>query len=353
MKLTKIILTAFMTVAVFCGMAIAQNADSALLNNQGVEYYQRGNYSAAVQKFQDAISIDPTNENLYVNLGYTYQSAGDHFNAVKIFKKAIALDPSNLDAHNSLGVSLYQTGAQDRAMEEWQFVLSLDPGNSAAAANLAIARHPENVDEIVTATKAGKRPTLKKGPSSAAAYFIMGKQAFKSQDYGKSEEIFSQILETKPDSKFSYYFLGMSQAYLDKPQEAMKNLREYLIQETYPPEGAYEYERAMSVFKMLKAGKALKPRVDYREIQAAKAFETGKEMYLKKDYIKAVHYLRQASAIKPDSYPVNYYLGLSYKEIGDKERATFHLTKCLLAGPNVRSKEEALKIASVLRELTK
>jgi Flp pilus assembly protein TadD len=279
--------------------------------------------------------------------------AGDHYNAAKSFKKAIGIDPSNFEAHNSLGVSLYQIGEKDRAMDEWQFVLSLSPGNAAAAANLAMTRHPENADEIVAATKSAKRPTIEKGSGSVAAYFINGKKTYKSTDFEKAADIFSQILETKPDSKFSYYFLGMSQAYLGRSQEAMKNLREYLILETYPPEGAAEYERAMSTFKMLKAGKAIKPGPGDKDLQAAKAFDAGKQMLVNKDYIKAVQFLRQAVAIKPDSYQVNYLLGLSYKGIGDRERATFHLTKCLLAGPESRSKDEAMKIASLLRELTK
>jgi hypothetical protein len=39
--------------------------------------------------------------------------------------------------------------------------------------------------------------------------------------------------------------------------------------------------------------------------------------------------------------------------VGDRERATFHLTKCLMTPPEVRIYEENQSISSILRELTK
>jgi tetratricopeptide (TPR) repeat protein len=350
----RILAVIFFTATVFATAAAAQVNDSAVLNNQGVEYYDRGNYVAAAQKFQDAIAIAPDKVDLYVNLGFAYQAAGNHDGAAKAFKKAISLDPSNLEAHNSLGVSLYQIGQKDRAMDEWKFVLSIDPGSAEAAANLGISRHPERADDIISETKAALKQSLKEsGPNSVGAYFENGKTAYKKGDYGKAIQIFTEILDAKPESKFSYYYLGMSLAYLDKQQSAMQNLREYMILETYPPEGAAEYERAMAAFTSLRAGKPLKSRASVKEMQAAKAFEEGKGFYLAKDYFKAVHYLKIAASLKPDSYQINYYLGFAYKGTGDKERATFHLTKCLLAGPEARTKDEALQIAAVLKDLTK
>lgn len=354
MRLRIRILTAMMFAAVVFAAGAAQASDPAVLNNQGVEFYARGNYAAAAQKFEAAIAIAPENTDLYINLGYACQAAGNHADAAKAFKKAIQLDPSNLEAHNSLGVSLFQIGQKDRAMDEWKFILSLDPGHAAAAANLGIARHPERADEILTETKAAMKPSLKgSGANSVAAYFERGKAAYKKGDFGEAVQIFTDVLQTKPDSKFSYYYLGMSLAYLDKVDAAMKNLREYMILEAYPPEGAANYERAMATFKTLRAGKHLTPRVSAKEMQSAKAFKAGKDAYLAKDYFKCIHFMKEAASIKPGSYQVNYYLGMAYKEVGDKERATFHLTKCLLAGPEARTKEEALRIAAVLKDLTK
>jgi Flp pilus assembly protein TadD len=356
MKLRIRMLSALMVAAVVfaMGTANAQVSDPAVLNNQGVEFYARGNYAAAAQKFEAATAIAPDNVDLYVNLGYAYQALGSHGDAAKAFKKAIQLEPSNLEAHNSLGVSLFQIGEKERAMDEWKFILSLDPGHTAAAANLGIARHPERADEILTETKAAMKPSLKgSGPDSVAAYFERGKTTYKKGDFGEAVKIFTDVLSTKPDSKFSYYYLGMSLAYLDKQEAAMKNLREYMILETYPPEGAAAYERAAATFKLLRAGKQIKARVSAKEMQSAKAFKDGKTAFLAKDYFKAIHYLKEAASIKPGSYQVNYYLGMAYKEVGDKERATFHLTKCLLAGPEARSKEDAIKIAVVLKDLTK
>ncbi|MFA6447957.1 MAG: tetratricopeptide repeat protein [bacterium] len=356
MRLSIKILTAFIAAAtVFAiGAASAQVSDPAVINNQGVEFYERGNYAAAAQKFEAALALSPENVDMCINLGFAYQAAENHDAAAKAFKKAIQLDPSNFEAHNSLGVSLYRIGEKERAMEEWKFVLAIDPGNAAAAANLGIARHPERADEILYETKAAMKPSLKGAAQRAiAAYFERGKLAYKKGDFGQATQLFTEVLQEKPDSKFSYYYLGMSLAYLDKPEAAMKNLREYMILENYPAEGAVEYERAMAAFNLLRSGKPIKARISLKEMQAAKAFKDGKDAYLAKDYFKTVHFLKIAASLKPDSYQVNYYLGMAYRGIGDKERATFHLAKCLLAGPEARTKDEALKLAAILKELTK
>ncbi len=351
MKFKKILATTMLALCVACGIASAQVTDPAPLNNQGVEYYERGNYAAAAKKFEDAILVAPNNVDLYLNLGYTYQAAENHDAAAKAFKKAIALDPSNYEAHNSLGVSLYRIGEKNRAMAEWEFVLSLEPGNASAAANLGMARHPEIADEIISQTKAALKPTAK-DTRALSTLFRNGKNEYKKGNYETAAKYMSDVLEVKPESKFSYYYLGMSLAYLNRPNEAMKNLREYLIIETYPPEGAVEYEKAMAAFKTLQNGKSLRPSVNVKEMKAAKAFKEGKNAYAAKDFFKTIHYMKQASAIKPESYPVNYYLGMAYREVGDRERATFYLTKCLLAGPSARSKEEAVRIAAILKDLT-
>ncbi|HOO56085.1 MAG TPA: tetratricopeptide repeat protein [bacterium] len=341
----------------------AQEFDPSVLNNRGVEFYERGNYQAAVEAFESVLMLDPDNVDVYLNLGYTYQAAGIHEAAVSAFKEALKLDPGNINAHNSLGVSLFTIGETERAMEEWNFILSMDPSFADAAANLTMAKHPENASEIRSHTINAKRidalerANVKKSttPSSKSLdeMFARGKQYFLEGDFRMSEKLMANILEVKPTSKFSYYYIGMSQAYLGKEMPAMQNLREFLILESYPPESRNAYDKAIATFKALRDGKGIVFTASKSEMRATDAFDKGKASYRGKDFFKAIHYLKDAYDLKPDSYLVNYFLGMSYKEVGDQRRATFHLTKCLLSNDSDKTPEETKKLEQLLRDLTR
>ncbi|HOC92194.1 MAG TPA: tetratricopeptide repeat protein [bacterium] len=344
--------------AVFAAIAASSTAlcafDAALLNNQGVEFYDRGNYAAAIDKFESAIAIDPVNQDLHLNLGYACQAAGNHKKASEAFKNALLIEPTNLDAHNSLGVSLYHAGEIERAVAEWTFVLTMDAGHVAAAANLGMARNPDRADAILKETKEALASTVSASSDerSLAKAFEQGKSLFSRGDFRESEKMMAGIIAVKPTSKFSYYYLGMSQAYVQKNEEAMGNLREYLILESYPPESSLAYERAMATFKDLRAGKTINPKAAQLQMRAADAFSKGKTAYNAGDFFRAIHFLNEAYSLRPDSYDTNYYLGLAYREVADRQRAVFHLTKCMLAGPEYRSRDEAAKIAEIVKKLT-
>ncbi len=334
--------------------ALAVVNDAGILNNQGVELYERGSAEEAVYKFYHALEFDPYNPAIYTNLGYAFQALDEHKKAANAFKKALSFDPSNLENHNSLGVSLYNMGEKDRAIAEWEFVLSNDPSNTAAAANLGIVRHPEKADKIVEQTKEALG-----GEYAASEYdqaielktlFGNGKAAFMVGKYDDAIGNFEKIMERKPESKFSHYYAGMAYAYLQMKEPALKNLREYLILESYPPQSQEAYETAKDAYNTLRDGGDVKP-VRRSSAMAANSFNLGKKAYNDKDYFKAIKFLSEAYKLKPNSYATNYYLGMSYKEVDDTERAVYHLNKCLFAGPEYRSKEDARKIAEVLKKL--
>lgn len=87
----------------------APQADKA----QADAHKQRGNtlmsakkYDDAIQAYNDAIALDPTNPVYYSNRAAAYSSKGDHLAAVGDAEKAIALDPSFLKSYHRLGYVL-------------------------------------------------------------------------------------------------------------------------------------------------------------------------------------------------------------------------------------------------------
>jgi len=352
MGLTAAMVAAAIMISTTCGAVIN---DAGILNNQGVELYERGYTIASVEKFQQALQFDPHNPEIHANLGYAYQALGNHQEAVREFKTALSYNPNDLEAHNNLGVSLYNLGMVDRAIEEWEFVLSNDPTHAAASANIAMVRNPMLAEQIASeAQDAMMSPVQKqlKQQRNLEELFNKGKTAFLEARYDEAIDYLTDVLQQKPNSKFSHFYLGMSYAYLNMDSSAMTHLREYMIQEDYPPESPPSYDKAMEIFNMLKKGGTVQPRLRKGNIRASALFEQGKQAYQQQNYFKAVQILSEVHRSEPNSYPTNYYLGLAYRQVGDINKAVYHLTKCLLAGPEYRTKQEALKIASIVKQLT-
>ena len=71
------------------------------LTSDGERLYADGQYDAAAQAFNDALSIDPQFVNAHNNLGVLRWQHGDCDSAAKSFGNALDSDPSNMTALNS------------------------------------------------------------------------------------------------------------------------------------------------------------------------------------------------------------------------------------------------------------
>lgn len=342
-------------ILLFGAACLAQVNDAGIVNNQGVELYERGNPQGAIKMFQRALEVDPMNPTIHANMGYAYQAMNDHQSAILEFKKALNLNPNDLEIHNNLGISLYNLGQREQAVAEWQFILASDPMNAAAAGNMAMIQHPEIADEIILETRDALMSPVEKEvlvSRGLTGLFDTAKTYFKQERYQDAANILLRIVEAKPSSRMANYYLGMSYSYMLRSIPAMRHLREYLILESYPPECRECYTEAKRVFKLMKMGQSIEPKAKATTSRVAAVFDQGKDAYRVGDYFKAINLLTQVYNYKPTSYPTNYYLGMAYREVGDRERAVFHLSKCLLAGNEDRTREKAVEIAHIIKSLT-
>lgn len=72
---------------------LTYNQDNpTLLNERGLLDYQRGNYPAAIQSYQDALSLLPDEIQILSNLGMAHVKADQPEHAIPVFERAILLD---------------------------------------------------------------------------------------------------------------------------------------------------------------------------------------------------------------------------------------------------------------------
>ena len=99
-----------------------------------------GQTEAAVEDYERAGTLDPTNAAVHLGLGKIYAAEPMlYHDAVAELRQAIALDPRLVEAHLSLGDLYEEKGLAREAAERYRYILSLDSRHPGAAYGLAEA----------------------------------------------------------------------------------------------------------------------------------------------------------------------------------------------------------------------
>ncbi len=92
-------------------------------NTVGVQLYQQGRYTEALQQFQAAQASDPSNPDAYYNLASTYHKLGvaqKDANLIKqaesLYNQCLDLSPNHVDCYRGLAVLLAESNRPDRAV---------------------------------------------------------------------------------------------------------------------------------------------------------------------------------------------------------------------------------------------
>lgn len=88
-------------------------------NNMGILLAQQYRFNEAISHFQEALAINPTLTDVYMNLGNAYQSIGNNAAGLDAFREAVRIDPDNAEGHFRLGYAWLIAGSLDRAYGEY------------------------------------------------------------------------------------------------------------------------------------------------------------------------------------------------------------------------------------------
>jgi len=107
-------------------------------NMLGNVYQEKGMIRAAIEEFEKAIAIDPSDTTAYNFLGSAYWKEGLFEEAMNEYRRALRVNPADSTAHNNLGVAYAELGMVEEAFQQFQEALKANPDFGEAHSNLAV-----------------------------------------------------------------------------------------------------------------------------------------------------------------------------------------------------------------------
>lgn len=96
----------------------------ALLNYGGM-LLELGSLAEALQIFETAARIDPSQAISFFNMGRIYKAQGNFMGALKAYQQAITLQPDYAEAHQNLGVVAFKLGLLAESLEAFKTAIAL------------------------------------------------------------------------------------------------------------------------------------------------------------------------------------------------------------------------------------
>jgi tetratricopeptide (TPR) repeat protein len=112
---------------------------SVIYGNRGFSYEQKGDFDHAIQDFNEAIHLNPNDEDAYEVRGLAFKMKGDQDHAVQDFSKAIQLKPAFEKAFYDRGNAYINMGDFDRAIQDLDEAIRLKPTDAHALNNRGTA----------------------------------------------------------------------------------------------------------------------------------------------------------------------------------------------------------------------
>ncbi len=174
------------------------------LRDLGAAHYRQGDLRLALEKLQEAETLDPNNAEIHHELGMVYKGLAVYDLSLKHLNRALELNPDFSEAQNNMGTVYFELKEWDQAIKCFQ----------KAANNLLY-----------------KTPYI--------AYDNMGQAYYNKGEYQEAVESYKKSIASAPDYPKARLMLARLYLVLDRQDEAAEELRMVL---EIDPDGRYGSE---------------------------------------------------------------------------------------------------------------
>ncbi|CAB4381167.1 unnamed protein product [Rhizophagus irregularis] len=98
----------------------------------GNDYFKEGRWKEAIDKYTEAINLDPNDHLAYTNRATTYSKMKNYTAAIRDCKKSIEIEPKHIKSYYRLANSLKMLFYYNESVEAYNTFLNIDPDNNLA-----------------------------------------------------------------------------------------------------------------------------------------------------------------------------------------------------------------------------
>jgi serine/threonine-protein kinase len=212
------------------------------LLRRGEDKSQNGDYTGAIEDFNQALRLDPNSADTYNNRGLVRYRLGDKPGAMADFNQALRLNPNSADTYNNRGSILAEQSDIKGAMADFDQALRLDPNLANAYNNRGVIRR--RLGDTEGAIKDFNQALVIKD-NYLEAYKNRGLARTDLGDIQGAMEDFNQAIWSDPNSADAYKNRGLARTSLGDAQGAIEDFNQALRLE---PNAADVYENRGVVY---------------------------------------------------------------------------------------------------------
>jgi tetratricopeptide (TPR) repeat protein len=290
-------------------------------------YNDWGTAAARLQQYQEAIGLleqaehwDPTIPGLMRNLGLAQFRVGNFAASARAFDMALASDPKDGKVRLLLGLSLFSAQRFAEAAKAFEplgdAVLEDSHAGYAWAFSLAHSGEPQRANAILDKLSAKSLP---------ADELAMVCQVYdQTENYEHAVTCFRKVYAEDPSIKQAHYQVGVALIHLDRPNDAIPELRQELKVGGETPETQFYLAYALLQTSQKDEAEALLKKVVAEQPDYAQAqYQLGKVELEQGQVKEAITHLELAAKAAPEDDYIHYQLQSAYRRDGraaDAER---------------------------------
>lgn len=211
----------FVCIAVVHVMIIAPavGADARTLYSQGGEYLEQGEYTAAIDAYRNAVSLDPEYLNAWISLAYAYAQSNKMDDAADAYEHAIAIAPDNIPALKGLSYIYSRLGKDQDALRTIDHAVELNPSDPLSWLQKGLTLSAlGRVNESVPVY----RKVLELSPDNYDAWLCMGIDYFSAGEYQSALDAFDHALDIDDRSDIAWKYKGDTLSRMGRYSEAIE-----------------------------------------------------------------------------------------------------------------------------------
>jgi Flp pilus assembly protein TadD len=210
--------------SLFSSTAANSQADldalAATLLGQGIDFYQKGDHSRAVNAFRRSAALSPGSENTakaYDYMGLSFMKLGKPDEAIKIYREAIRIYPMNAEFQLALGDIYLAEDEHRKALEAYEAAVRLDPGN--AESRYSLGQSYVTAGRFDAAREQFKE-VARLTPTSSAGYYGLGQTARLAANHQEAVLQLEKAIRVNRNFEKAYIELGYTYADMGDFQKA-------------------------------------------------------------------------------------------------------------------------------------